>query len=118
MLEGDVQGVRKNAKELLALYKQDNNILLALEYLRVFASLAFMGGCHYKYAVLTSVATRLHERVAVAFFDFPFMNRIRGEQLATSKEILGAEEFNKAWDEGQTMTLDAAKEYAMELMNV
>ena len=117
MLEDDVEGVRKNAKELLTLYKQDNNTLLAIEYLRVFASLAFMSGCHHEHAVLTSVATRLHERVAVAFFDFPFMNRIREEQLATSHEILGAEGFNKAWEEGQKMTLDTAKEYAMELVN-
>ena len=77
-----------------------------------------MGGSHAAHTTLTSVATKLHERVAIAFFDHPFMIRLRAEQAAKSREALGEEAFNSAWEEGQKMTIERAKEYALELMDL
>lgn len=118
ILDGDMENARKYAKELINLYRQDNNLLLNIEYVRAFATLAFMDGFHEIHISLTSVAFKLHERVSLAFFDHPFMIRLRAEQVAKSREILGEETFNSVWEEGQKMSLERAKEYAIELTNL
>ena len=118
ILEGDLKNARNNAKELITLYGQVDNTLLSIEYFRGFAALAFISNDHEMNIKLTSIATRLHERVSIAFLSHPFMLRLRAEQLAKSREIVGEAAFNRAWEEGKNMTLETAKEYSLELMNL
>lgn len=117
ILNHDLENARKNARELLPLYTQDDNVLLAIEYFRVFAALAYMDGGHETNIILTSFAKRLHERVVLAYFDYPFMSRLRAEQLARSREELGPDAFDQAWEKGQRMDLEEAKKYTLELAN-
>jgi hypothetical protein len=118
ILAQDLENAKKNAKELINIYEQDNNILLSIEYFRVFAALAFMGGNHEMNIKLTSFATKLHERVVLAHFDHPFMTRYREKQLSKSRKVLGENAFNTVWEEGQKMTLNEAKGYALDLTNL
>ncbi|HNM37012.1 MAG TPA: helix-turn-helix domain-containing protein [Anaerolineales bacterium] len=117
ILERDLKNARSNARELIPLYTQNDNILLSIEYFRVFAALAYMDGCHEINITLTSFAKKLHERVALAYFDYPFMSRLRAEQLAQSREALGADAFNQAWEKGQQLDLEEAKKYTLEIAN-
>ncbi|MFN8381039.1 MAG: helix-turn-helix domain-containing protein [Anaerolineales bacterium] len=117
VLERDLKNARNNARELIPLYTQDDNVLLSIEYFRVFAALAYMDGCHETNIILTSFAKRLHERVALAFFDYPFMSRLRAEQLAQSRGVLGEDAFHQVWEKGQKMDLKEAKKYTLELAN-
>ena len=118
VLEGDLENAKKNARGLITIYERDNNILISIEYFRVFAALAFVGGCHETNAKLTSLAVKLHERVLIAYFDHPFMTRLRAKQLAKSRKALGEKAFKAAWEQGQKMTLDAAKELTLELLSL
>lgn len=113
ILIGDMECARKHAKELVRIYQQDNNLLLNIEFFRAFAGLAFVDGDHASHIMLTSFGMKLRERAVAAFFDQPFMIRFRGEQIAKSRELLGEEAFNKAWDEGQKMTVEGAKEFVI-----
>lgn len=115
LLEGDADCARKNAKELIRIYQMENNLLLNIEYFRAFAAWAFMGGNHVSHIILTSFGMKLRERAVAAFFDHPFMIRLRGEQISESREKLGEEAFNKAWEEGQKVTLEGAKEFTLDL---
>jgi predicted ATPase/DNA-binding XRE family transcriptional regulator len=117
ILAGDMEGIRKNAKELVDIYRQENNILIYIEYLRVFASLGFICGDHYKNVALTSFVKKLRERVVLSYFDYPFMIRYREEQLAESRTALGEEAFTKAEEGGRVMEAEEAIHYALEVLN-
>ena len=117
ILENELNSARNNAKELVPIYTQDDNILLSIEYFRVFAALAFLDGCHEMNITLTSFAAKLHERVVLAYFDYPFMSRLRAEQLAHSRQVLGEDAFSKAWENGQKMDLEEAKKHSLEIAN-
>jgi len=117
ILAGDREGIRKNAKELVDIYRQENNILIYIEYLRVFASLGFICGDHYKNVALTSFVKKLREKVVLSYFDYPFMIRYREEQLAKSRTALGEEAFNKASEEGQAMETEEAIHCALDVLN-
>ncbi|HNB41852.1 MAG TPA: AAA family ATPase, partial [Anaerolineales bacterium] len=116
ILAGDMECARKQAKELIRLYQLDNNFLLNIEYFRAFAALAFVDGDHASHITLTSFGMKLRERAVAAFFDHPFMIRLRGEQVAKSREILGEEAFNRAWEEGQKITMEQTKGWVAALM--
>jgi hypothetical protein len=118
ILSDDLGNTKKNAKELINIYEQDNNIRLSIEYFRVFAALACMEGRHEANITLTSFATRLHERVALSFLDHPFMIRFRAGLLDKSRQALGGQAFQAAWDDGQKMGLDKANEYLLEGMKL
>ncbi|MFN8413250.1 MAG: NB-ARC domain-containing protein [Anaerolineales bacterium] len=117
ILGDNIEYARNISMELLQTYQQVDNMLLNIECLRVFAAVAFIRGDYEKHVVLASIVSKLRAQVAMSFFDYPFMTRIREEQNIASRKALSEEVFNRAWMVGQTLTLDHAKEYAMDLLH-
>jgi predicted ATPase/DNA-binding XRE family transcriptional regulator len=117
ILAGDVQGLRKNANELINIYRQENNILTLIEYLRIFVSLGFTCGNYYKHATLTSFVKKLREKVVLSYFDYPFMVKHREEELARARTALGEDAFKKASEEGLAMETEDAIHCALDILN-
>jgi non-specific serine/threonine protein kinase len=117
ILAGDVEGIRKSAKELVNIYRQENNILIYIEYLRVFASLGFICGDHHKNVALTGFVKKLRGKVVMSYFDYPFMSRYREEQLAKSRMALGEEAFTKASEDGRSMEIEDAIHCALSILD-
>jgi predicted ATPase/DNA-binding XRE family transcriptional regulator len=117
ILAGNAKGLRKNAKELVNIYRQENNILIYIEYFRVFASLGFVCGDHHKHATLASFVKILHEKVVLSYFDYPFMVKYREEQLTKTCKIMGLEAFSKASEEGRSMEIEDAMHCALSILD-
>jgi len=114
ILEGDIEGTEKIAKELLIISKPNFTILLYIECLRIFASLEYIRGNFKKYTTLTGAVTKLREKVAIPYFDYPFMVKFREDQTNGSRAALGESAFQKALEKGSTMNAEEAIKYAQE----
>lgn len=117
ILKGDVEGVSAGAKEIINTYRNEKNILIYIESLRILASWKFIVGSHDQCVILSGVAEGLRQKVILSYFDYPFMTKYRAGQVARCREVLGEEVFNKAMEKGSALTVEEVMGYAHDLVN-
>jgi non-specific serine/threonine protein kinase len=100
--------------QLIALaYEKSNAVLktLAIYYL----VLLLFKQKQYRTAVqLKGAIEELKTYLVVALYDDPFIRNVRQQYLLEAREALGETDYNLAYAEGRTMTLDQAIAYALK----
>ena len=100
-------------KESLILFRDVGSRDRMTECLQDLASLACMGGHAEQAARLSGAAESTQQSSGLALW--PAVRERRDRDLAAARTTLGAARFERAWSEGQAMTLERAVDAALAL---
>ena len=111
--KGKTTRARSAAREHLLLCKDTNTHSRYYDSLELVAVLALVDQQYANCARFMAVREKL-STPSSSFYQLPFVLRLGESYITEARETLGEEAFNKAWDEGQAMTVEEAIEYALE----
>jgi tetratricopeptide (TPR) repeat protein len=111
--QGELEQARSLFAEGLSLNREAGDAWINLSVLGRMAELAAKQGKHARAARLAGAE---HSAREAASIPNPPVDRERRERvMSQAREILGAEAFDQAWEEGGAMSLDQAIAYALEV---
>ena len=114
--KGETARARSSVREHLLICKDTKTHYLCYDSLELIAALALVDQKYDKCARFIAVREKL-SIPSSSFYQLPFVVRLGESYITEARDALGEEAFNKAWDEGQAMTVEEAIEYALELTN-